>query len=111
MNKKDYDIFEKLIESKEIKPNFNNIKSQTKEILDYNKRMQMKTIKLLKIVLKYTISITLLMLLMLLVSIIGFDSNTFNQELFIKLFLILFILFTGISLCVGFVIILKKRKI
>ncbi len=111
MNKKDYEIFEKLIENKEEKPNFNDIKDQTKEILDYNKRMQIKTIKLLKIVLKYTISITILMLFMLIVSIIGFDSDNFNQDLFIKFFLTLLIIFIGISLCVGFVLVLKKRKV
>jgi len=111
MNKKDYEIFEKLLENKEIKPNFNNIKSQTKGILDYNKRIKFKTIKLLKIILKYAITISILMMFMLIISIIGFNSDNFNQDLFIKLFLILSIIFTAISLSVGFVIALKIRRI
>ena len=111
MNNKDYNIFEKVIYKNNIKPNFNEIKEQTIEIINHEKRLQIKTIELLRIILKYCFTISMLMLFMLIVSIIGFDSNVLNQSLFIKVLLLVFIIFANLSLVLKFVIILKERKI
>lgn len=117
MKNKDYEYYEKLIENQKIEPNFSEIKDQAKSIIEADKRMQLKTIQLLKIILKYMISGAVLMLLMLILSIYinnnkgGADSLEFHGKSFITLFLILSIIFTNISIGIGFVIILKKRKI
>ena len=47
MSNKDYEIFEKVINKNNVKPNFNEIKEQTIDILNHEKRLQIKGAKVI----------------------------------------------------------------